>query len=409
MIKKEFSPKLFTMKKYVLFISAFVLFLISCQNETNIAIDESVELTRPAEPDIDFEFNTPDYPIEVVYIIQKEFENQVLSSGLTKEGLSKIAYLEKRILELYPEKGYKGMLIEDQKLFDRYLEEYALYEEELRIHEEKMGIESIVENSVPFSLANLKLTKSESQRFNELDAIASKMINSEDIHVLMSSGASSRGPIALSIAGAGLSVNIALVILAEDRARSLAVNYFGNENPGTKGDAFKHIYVSMHLRRYQSKAIAKLIMDTWEALNSNQPRDRQMDFHNNVIGRDTRYSLFRGSMLGDLNDWQQWGRNVRDYINYCTNGMPMDQFYDWDDNPPSTRQAIFNISAQPYNNIRYVYYEETCPVSPCWAVYCATGYMCVNGQCVPDPNYGGCPNVPCPRGSLCVGGTCVEL
>lgn len=406
------------MKKYVLIISLAAFFLNACQNETELMVEEPIDLeslVRPVEPEINFEFNTPSYPLEVVYILQQEFKNEKTSENLTAEGLNEAEYVEHRLLELYPEKGYKGMMQDDQEILDEYLINYKAYEEELSVYEELMGIVSTQEEVVPFE--EIELTKQEKAHFSRLDEIALEKVSGVELMRTSSNCQGSEITAALiigNLSGNGLlvNVNIGLVCLADSRANSLAAQYYsdGVGQGGHKWDAFKHIYVSMHLRRYQTKAISKIVMDYWESKNANiEARDTRMDLHNNVIGRDTRYSVFRGSMLGDLNDWQQWGLNVYNYMEYCTNGMPMDKLHNWHTNSPSTFQAIANISSEPYNNIRYVYYKEGCNISPCWGVNCVPGYVCVNGNCVPDPNYQGCPNVRCPPGSICVSGTCVEI
>jgi len=44
---------------------------------------------------------------------------------------------------------------------------------------------------------------------------------------------------------------------------------------------------------------------------------------------------------------------------------------------------------------------------PCCGISCSLSYHCVNGTCVPDPNYQGCPNIPCPPAHSCIGGMCM--
>lgn len=114
-------------------------------------------------------------------------------------------------------------------------------------------------------------------------------------------------------------------LLCEQRAITMTLTYYGETdsngtiilNSSTDGDAFKHIFVNVMLRRYLTQPLAYLIMDVYyEYANPNHPCDTYMDWHNNYVGRKTKYSTFR---VG--NDWENWGVNVKNYINNISNGV----------------------------------------------------------------------------------------
>jgi hypothetical protein len=59
-----------------------------------------------------------------------------------------------------------------------------------------------------------------------------------------------------------------------------------SEKENFPDDAFKHIYWSYHLSRTFGSEFAKEITDAHETLPNNTTRERQMDFHNNEVGRN---------------------------------------------------------------------------------------------------------------------------
>jgi hypothetical protein len=120
-----------------------------------------------------------------------------------------------------------------------------------------------------------------------------------------------------------------------------------------RDDAYRHIFLSMMLRRYVGAAAAKLITDRHEDQNPNAPAGRVMDLHNNDIGRSYRYSSFRGHWLWDRWDHGEWGQKVRNYINAETlNGSFISE---WNESPPATlAEAWAREACVPKE--RYIYF-----------------------------------------------------
>ena len=111
--------------------------------------------------------------------------------------------------------------------------------------------------------------------------------------------------------------------LTEERALEKENQFYPNAaTTGDRADAFFHMFASMHLKRFLTGAGSKLIMDMVEVLGGNPPKDREMDLHNNRVGREGRYDEFRDSYFSS---WSKWARNVKDFVDGpASNGIPMD-------------------------------------------------------------------------------------
>ena len=53
-----------------------------------------------------------------------------------------------------------------------------------------------------------------------------------------------------------------------------------------EADAFKHCYFQAELTLFLGKTIAKFIGDRHEDKPDNPPAEKEMDLHNNIVGRD---------------------------------------------------------------------------------------------------------------------------
>ena len=119
-------------------------------------------------------------------------------------------------------------------------------------------------------------------------------------------------------AGAG---SYMLYRIMQSKARAEYVSeyhYPGQTKDGHRGDAYKHLFINVLLKRYTSDALAWLIMDIyWENQGSNAPCDMVMDLHNNHVGR-SRYRQFRGNWWRDQYDWQVWAENIRLFVEDTT-------------------------------------------------------------------------------------------
>jgi hypothetical protein len=108
---------------------------------------------------------------------------------------------------------------------------------------------------------------------------------------------------------------------SESRAKSRQALFYPTLFPqDTRADAFRHTFVNVLLRRYCTEPVAHMVMNWWESHSPNTPGGATMDFRNNDLGREVKYSHFRGHWLWDRWDWKEWSRRVRDYVNDPTKG-----------------------------------------------------------------------------------------
>jgi hypothetical protein len=125
----------------------------------------------------------------------------------------------------------------------------------------------------------------------------------------------------------GLPLGIALpyyyqwrIETAGNRAEQRANQYFPGNQGNTRADAFRHIFLSMQLRRYLTASFAKLVTDKYEEQYSVRYPEERMDKHNNTLGREAKYRYFRGHWFWDRWDWKEWAVRVRNYVADPANG-----------------------------------------------------------------------------------------
>ncbi|MEO9872606.1 DUF6973 domain-containing protein [Ekhidna sp.] len=405
------------MKKTQVFKSLTIVLLISfavaCNQDSEIVqvdFEESESSLKPKEPEIQFSIDIPYFPWEVLHVLQREYYHK------GNKNVKEVEYLENRLIQLYPEKAYKGMYTSFQDELAAYKEEYAQYQIQLCKYQEKMGINSHIEEYPPASFESVEqfrsiveLSDHEFEKLKSLEelATAETLMERKALPSIKQRVESSVVFAGLSGIGTALGYAGHFAGLSQDRANQKAEEFYRNWNQGERGDAFRHVFVSMHLRRYLTKLGAKLIMEEYERQNPNlYPGDTEMDLHNNIVGRDTQYNTFRGSYFSS---WETWASNVRNYINGIPeNGLPMDQLENWNGSTTPSSKAIAesDITAQFQSAYRYVYYEKTRSVSLCYGVNCIQGYNCNNitGQCEYDPGYNNCVN--CGPTEECINNIC---
>lgn len=320
--------------KKVVFLLLLVFNFVSCdKNEiitptdvNSVPVLKSNHLTEP-EPN----FSTPVFPVIALHIIYREFLHQnpeFTTYADMQVPFSK--YLEDRLIELYPEISYEGMMQTAINEYDDYALASVNYADALNEVEEVKKLKIIP--TLKEEIEATAMTQDEIAMWNDLEQYATsdkKIKRSELDNLLIQYGQMDKGIVIgtivigtwgiVAIAGGGVAVVAGGYFLfralqARSRALSTATNHFGNIRGGEQSDAYKHIYASMHLRRYAGRAIAQLFGWGQEAIiNRNQCHDREMDYHNNRVGRSTKYSTFRNGT--SRHDWGRWGRRVRDFVN----------------------------------------------------------------------------------------------
>lgn len=296
--------------------------------------------------------NLPIFPFEVLYVVCKEYESvedgtSAKSTYKNRQILSytKSEYAESRLIDLYPDKAYVGIVEDSQDFYDSvvniynsypYLEESTGYgingvdlpDEELEFvsHENEAIVLNMTvnETSILESMNNLARMRSFATLNDIFNASGKTQSLSEKFDLV------TFGMIAVMVG----TYIYQRALLCAQRAETKALAYYGESDgngvivvkSGTDGDAFKHVFVNVMLRRYLTQPLAYLIMDVYyENANPNVPCHTYMDWHNNCVGRKTKYSTFR---IG--NNWETWGVNVKNYINNTNNGV----YKSWTDSTP---------------------------------------------------------------------------
>ena len=332
-------------RRWYLFV--FVLFLVGCHSHR--AVVPSVG-TFASEPDTT---RLVSFPASVLYVLAREYEcvydstrpkyyapeSEIVRS---QPDMSIEKYMEGRLLKLFPRVAYKGMLgklnaaamsmlSEQPHRLQMNIGEFASVHAEDSLLQEDVYVYQSDEHETIF----MQMTDAERGAYNRLNALAdsagfARLSDFEHIVVedsawgVSASVLSDSVPyfleenlgVSLLLSGIG-SAMFYRIIQSKARAEYVAEYYYpGGTKDGMRGDAFKHIYVNMLLRRYVSEAMSWLIMDVyWEGVGNNAPCDMVMDLHNNQIGRSRRYWEFRGD---ERYDWKQWGDNILHFIEDTT-------------------------------------------------------------------------------------------
>ncbi len=411
------------MKKTLLMIILIFSF-IACETDSEVRFNENqiqpeeLALKAPEEPIFTTNLKIPVIPITSIHIIQREYFYKYKNNPNQANTISELDYLENRLIELYPEVMYKGLLHEIRKEVEQFLEVYNVYLLEQRKYEKALGLEletsiknAPVSDSIEEEAQYMSMSQTETDNFKILEKYSKKdvLVTREELDVISKNSKVNIGILG-SVAGV-LGIGTYRVFQSWNRAVDLSEEFYTDTSAGTKGDAFRHIYVSLHLKRYLSQPISAAIMGANEVINSNDyDGDKAMDLHNNKLGRVTRYRQFIGAFFADRNNWRKWGRNIRDFLNGpCENGIPMDRMYNWSSQNPvyPTSISVAKNEINPSINSRdrrYVYYKNTCEIDRCRVIQCRPGYICVSGTCVVDPNYNECNN--CRPGEECINGQC---
>jgi hypothetical protein len=314
---------------------------------------------------------SPTYPAIAVYIVFREYVKQ--NPGLRRldhDDPTYQRYMEKRLRELYPQRGYAGMMREAVVEMRQYRRAWREYETEAGVGvmstepcsgEEYQVIEdpecgtggggaSVVydddqswtaqqefvvdETYIPTvqeEADSLQVTTAENDLLYYYEDLARGESGyqiaaaggeySRDDLIRMAAAGVRPGEVTAQIWGPVITIPLGVaaflgprILFSKLRAESASASYYPNLNPGdTRRDAFRHVYVNVMLRRYCSGPVAKAIMDAHE-WGSGAWGARVMDYHNNDLGRDVKYKHFRGHWLWDRWSWGVWGHKVRRYI-----------------------------------------------------------------------------------------------
>jgi hypothetical protein len=361
---------------------ALLAFLSACADTPTTTFPAATSLSagdrsQAPLPTPRFEARTPAYPAIAVYIVYREYVH--LNPHLTHvdvEDPHYQRYVEKRLRELYPERGYAGMMHESTAELREHQRRWRAYEHARREHREHVGTQTcdgdfhmystefcepggspyvpptydddpswtgneefVIDDTQVLTVQqhadSLQATADEYDRLVYYESLA--LGNDGGYHLMgtgsrddlirhAATGAMPGEMTAQGVWGAAVAIPVGVFgacairgTFAYFRARGAAQSYYPHLSPGdTKHDAFRHVYASVMLRRYCSAPIAKAITDINE-WGETAWGPRVMDYHNNDLGREVRYKHFRGRWFWDRWSWGVWGHNVRRYIDDAAN------------------------------------------------------------------------------------------
>lgn len=272
------------MKKVkILMLLPLVLLMFSC--EKNTITNELVEPTEPV-----FRSDQPLFPATSIHIIEREFANLSNRSEKRISANTLAEYTEERLLELYPEIAYEGMMKESIEELDKYEEEYSQYLTNLNDYYLSIGADSLlVEESDYREFTTLEdeiefmaMTEEEIEEFYRFEEIANSdnLVKREVLDDLMYSMSSNQnssemqersGVLLISaLVSAGVGYTSWRIIQSRNRAENKTLEFYAsNSGRGEKGDAFRHIYVSVLLLRYITRVGASIVMGGYEVVNPN--------------------------------------------------------------------------------------------------------------------------------------------
>ncbi len=349
---------------------------------------ESYELTKTTEEPTSptFVSKLPSFNAEVLYVVGREYEtlkdgtNQkspkfnVKGNVVNANTMTLYEYIEMRLIQLYPDVAYVGMAKDIEQEGTQAMQMYKDYLAKRKVWEETQGVfrEEEIETPGFTSIENeiklLAMTSEEEVQFRALNALAtsSELVTNADLENTLKSKSIKgiqKAPqitLAAALGVAVVVVGVYAVIRAEickDRAVAKQSEFYGSR-ADLQPDAFRHIYVSMMLRRYLSQPTSWLIMDVYQEnvknwfnkSGANAPRDKYMDYHNNNVGRDTQYDQLRGKWLKDMHKWELWGERVKNFVNDSNNGVKKRWL-------STTDNETVKSDRNSTDNYKYIWYE----------------------------------------------------
>lgn len=338
---------------FVVSIIFSVISITSC-NKEDMNIENKVS-TIPVLPV--FDKSLPDFPMWVSHVLQREFYNK---KNQKETNLDYLQYIEQRLIELYPETAYEGMMNDAKLAVEEFYLAYEEYEKELKQYyiDNNLNLSELEEDNfqefttLEAEIEYMTMTEEEIALFLELEDLATKksLLTREEIeNYTFSKG----GPLIatyMSSAAVIAGYSVWRVLQSRDRAEAKKQEFYGNAGAGSKGDAFRHIYVSVLLRRYITRVGADLVMSTYEVLHPNEAKDKYMDLHNNKVGRHTQYWTFRGDYIKDKYKWELWATRAKNWVN----GNNYIYFQYWE----TASDATIILQEKNASDYKYIYYAN---------------------------------------------------
>ncbi len=304
----------------------------------------------------------PVFPFEVLYVVTKEYESVEDGSSLKQtykgkpvESYTKERYVELRLMDLYPGYAYSGVAEDSRRFYDTVTMAYSSYCASVRKRSETIDGKTM-QAATQSAGETIEETLEYVSEENEVEVV--QMTENEQ-NMLENYNNLARGKdyaMLSEILGVAKKQNPELadldwmlfgfvclapdqvcshlyyrIMLCKIRAESAAEANYPSCKSGEMGDAFRHVAVSMMLRRYLSEALSYMVMDLGHervASPNVHPCDTYMDLHNNRVGRSVNYQHFRGDYQKDCNDWRLWLSRIKEFIDNEVNAEVKDWSHD---------------------------------------------------------------------------------
>ena len=253
--------------------------------------------------------------------------NLILDTGYVK-------HVESRLITMFPNDAFVGLIAYSDSVMADILASAPTYIDTLEF------VESDTIPSFGMEAKILALDSTESIAWNEFETLAQGFnlgtpATLEDI-IDASTSAKTSGVLGWMVAhpvivtGGAATIWMSFRICQSGwRARNQSTGFYPNMSSGdTKRDACRHIIWQMLTRRYCGKATAWIVGWGKEEIgSSNTCAAKNMDYHNNLIGRSTKYSDFRDWWGTHAWEWRTWCTNVHSYIENANSPIFVDG--DW--------------------------------------------------------------------------------
>ena len=367
------------MKRYsfcITFITALLgACLVGCHTQKKaVTVVEEKKTTIQADTTV-----LPLFPAEALYIIGREWEcmhDSLSPKYLTPRAIqirtnsvSLADYMEQRLLELYPERAYAGYIEKVEQMASLLIYAGA----------ENATISNLIGGELPSpnqlnahyapsaellsdsaEIAFIELNRQEQERLTLLNGLANqaRFVGRSTLDSLCVS----------TLEEENFGITLLLwrgprffyrVMQSKERATHLAEYYYpGATAGGMKGDAYRHLCVNALLRTYVGLPMTYLIMDVfWEHAHPNQPCDRYMDLHNNIVGRQSHYEDFvqtapTDSLPNAIPAWEQWAERIHAFVEDTTENA---EFQHWTRESPS---FIVIPQSQAVEQGKYIYWQH---------------------------------------------------
>ena len=364
---------------YFILLLAFVFSFNSCKTKKTINEVEEAKVEIKADTTI-----IPSFPSEVLYVISREYESvwdsargkyeTVEAKYIRENNISIKTYMEHRLVSLFPDMAYIGMLEKIENRAKDLLPDVTRIKPSFKSQDgyympsfaEKVNLEKLSDEA---EMKNLYLSTSEQKIFRNLNALADtvgfvslekirdievkdslwnvdKKLSEDSVPYYM------RESLLISMLTSGLGSHVFFRIMQSKARATYVAEFFypGLTKDGRKGDAYKHLYVNAMLRNYVGPMMSWLIMDIyWENAASNAPCDMVMDLHNNHVGRNSRYRELRGA---EKSNWIDWAYNVKSFVEDTTRNA---QYQNWNKELPL---LVIKEEEAKANDRLYLYWNK---------------------------------------------------